>query len=732
MLKKQSTAFRVSLLLRSIGSRFMGVFMVMTLSACGGSYLETIETPPASNAPARLIPTTIPGNPLPDNPVKPITPAPSGTPGTPSSPVTPGSESYSVSVRVKGLDVNQAVILENNKNGADQLRFQADGTAAFNTKVANGSRYSVAIVPVSNGNFACSVINGVGVIESANVSVAVECSNEFYTLSATVTGLGANKTVVLENDENVSDQLIFTSNKTATFTTRLSKNAVYDVTIAEQSSGSNCEVSNGKGKISANVTVPVQCSNVPSYTIGASVSGLGTGAERLPIVLKNDVTGESLPFEADGTSTFKTEQASGATYLITIATPPANRVCAISGGSGTVGGANVTAKVTCTGIPATPVAQASGYAYVTNTVSNTVSMYSIGNNCPANGDLINGCFLSNGALTPLSKPTVATGLYPAGIVVNSAGTFAYVVNRSQDSVSMYKIDRTTGILSPLTVSGLSTVGTGSIPVGIAISPNGNFLYVTNTGNPSNDSAIGCDTTQINCNLNGTVSMYTINSQGTLTSIGTKRTSGTLPNIITIDPAGSYAYVTNHGSDSITQFKINGDGSLSYVLCSTQDTGFFPVGMSINPNGKYAYVANLGGHNIWMYSISSRTGKLTPLKNPTRVWTWTPYTIAINPAGTYAYTTNAGTNTVSMYSIDSSGVLNALSSPTIASGGIPLGITTFTLPALGSSSSFVYVVNDSDNSVSMYAIGSNGQLSALSSPTVKTESMPYGIATWRLQ
>ena len=719
MLKMKATACRVSLLLRSIGSWFMGVFMVMTLGACGGSYLDTIETPPASNAPARLIPTTITGNPLPDNPVKPINPAPAGTPGssgTPSSPVTPGSESYSVSITVKGLDVNQAVVLENNKNGADQLRFQSDGTAAFNTKVANGSRYSVAIVPVSNGNFACSVINGVGVIESANVSVAVECSNEFYTLSATVSGLGANKTVVLENDENVSDQLIFTSNKTATFTTRLSKNAVYDVTIAEQSSGSNCEVSNGKGKISANVTVPVQCSNMPSYTIGASVSGLGTGAERSPIVLKNEITGESLKFNTDGTSTFKTEQASGATYQIVITTPPKNRVCKISGGSGTVGSANVTASVTCTGIPATPVAEASGYAYVTNTVSNTVSMYSIGN---------------NGALTPLSKPTVATGLYPAGIVVNSAGTFAYVVNRSQDSVSMYKIDRTTGILSPLIVSGSSTVGTGSIPVGIAISPNGNFLYVTNTGNPSNDSAIGCDTTQINCNLNGTVSMYTINSQGALTFIGTKRTSGTLPNIITIDPAGSYAYVTNHGSDSITQFKINGDGSLSYVLCSTQDTGWFPVGMSINPDGEYAYVANLGSHNIWMYSISSRTGKLTPLKNPTRVWTWTPYTIAINPAGTYAYTSNAGTNTVSMYSIDSSGVLNALSSPTIASGGIPLGITTFTLPALGSSSSFVYVVNDSDNTVSMYSIGINGQLSPLSSPTVKTESMPYGIATWRL-
>jgi hypothetical protein len=54
---------------------------------------------------------------------------------------------------------------------------------------------------------------------------------------------------------------------------------------------------------------------------------------------------------------------------------------------------------------------------------------------------------------------------------------------------------------------------------------------------------------------------------------------------------------------------------------------------------------------------------------------------------------------------------------------------FTLPALGSSDSFVYVVNDSDDTVSMYAIGVNGHLPPLTSPTVKTESKPFLIATW---
>jgi 6-phosphogluconolactonase (cycloisomerase 2 family) len=699
MLKNNFTLFANFLSVRQIGLGVLVALGVITLSSCGGgdsSSSSTTSSTPTVYPSMRLTPTLVPGNPVPGNL------APSSTPGTPPS------GSYSVSVTVKGLSTNQSVVLENNKNTGDQLKFSADGTATFSTTLASGSRYLVKTVNSTAVDYGCTVSNGAGVIASSNVNITVTCSTESYTVSVAVSGMGGFKKIIVENNEDADDQLIFTTNTTSTFKTRLVKGETYDVTIADMSTSANCTLTNGKGKISANVTVPVQCSSdIQTFSISATVSGLGSGTEALPVVLKNASTGDSLAFTTNGAQTFKTEEASGDAYKVVVKTQPPNRKCTVSNGEGTVPGANVMVNVACS-----LVNVAGGYAYVTNSGDSTVSLYSIG---------------TNGIFTPLSIATVATGKNPAGIVVNAAGTYAYVVNRGQNSVSMYAIDRTTGVLNPG-----ASIATGGVPIGIAISPDGDSLYVTNTLDPSDSTSVLCDATQINCNLSGTVSMYSINSQGALTLIGTKRTSGTLPNIITIDPSGTYAYVTNFDSDTITQFKINSDGSLSYVWCSTQPTGWFPVGMSINPNGQYAYVANLGSSSIDTYSISSRTGRLTLLFPIPSQWTWTPYLIAINPAGTFAYVTNTASNTVSMYSITGSGVLNPLTPSTIASGTSPLGITTYTSPALGSSSSFIYVVNDNSNTISMYSVLSSGQLQALSTSTVQTGSQPYGIATWRLQ
>ena len=62
---------------------------------------------------------------------------------------------------------------------------------------------------------------------------------------------------------------------------------------------------------------------------------------------------------------------------------------------------------------------------------------------------------TEGQLTALSTPTVATGSAPQSIAVNPAGTFAYVPNNGSGTVSMYAINATTGQLTapaPLTVS----------------------------------------------------------------------------------------------------------------------------------------------------------------------------------------------------------------------------------------------------------------------------------------
>ncbi|MEQ1511349.1 MAG: right-handed parallel beta-helix repeat-containing protein [Lysobacteraceae bacterium] len=74
------------------------------------------------------------------------------------------------------------------------------------------------------------------------------------------------------------------------------------------------------------------------YTVGGSLNGLGAGKT---VVLRNN-GGNDLALDANTTFTFTTPLTSGATYAVTVATQPAGLICTVGGGSGVVGGANIT------------------------------------------------------------------------------------------------------------------------------------------------------------------------------------------------------------------------------------------------------------------------------------------------------------------------------------------------------------------------------------------------------
>ena len=121
------------------------------------------------------------------------------------------------------------------------------------------------------------------------------------------------------------------------------------------------------------------------------------------------------------------------------------------------------------------------FAYVTNSGSNNVSMYSIN--------------ATTGVLT--SSGLIDAGTTPLSVAVDPTGKFAYVTNFGSNDVSMYTINAATGALTSI-----GTKAAGSNPTSIAIHPSGKFAYVTNSGSNS-------------------VSMYSIDgSTGTLSLIGT--------------------------------------------------------------------------------------------------------------------------------------------------------------------------------------------------------------------
>jgi len=133
------------------------------------------------------------------------------------------------------------------------------------------------------------------------------------------------------------------------------------------------------------------------------------------------------------------------------------------------------------------------FVYVANLVSNsssqsTISMYTIN--------------ATTGALTPTTPATVPTGWLPQAIAIDPLGRFVYTANTDDSTVSMFTIDPTTGnlTLNASATNPSGTIGALGEPFRIDFDPTGKFVYVTNEG--------------------GSVSIYTVNSDGALTNAGT--------------------------------------------------------------------------------------------------------------------------------------------------------------------------------------------------------------------
>ena len=150
--------------------------------------------------------------------------------------------------------------------------------------------------------------------------------------------------------DNGGDDLSVSGNGSFTFNTPVTDGAGYQVTVRTNPSGQSCAVSGGSGTVAgANVTnVAVSCVNAAAYSVGGSVSGLsGT-------VVLQDNGGDDLSVSGNGSFTFNTPVTDGAGYQVTVKTNPSGQSCAVSGGSGTVAGANVTnVAVSCTSNSAT-------------------------------------------------------------------------------------------------------------------------------------------------------------------------------------------------------------------------------------------------------------------------------------------------------------------------------------------------------------------------------------------
>ena len=286
------------------------------------------------------------------------------------------------------------------------------------------------------------------------------------------------------------------------------------------------------------------------------------------------------------------------------------------------------------------------YLYAANSGSNNISEYTIS---------------TTGALTEVTPRTNA-GTSPTLLSMDSAGSFLYAVNSGSSDISVYSIDSSTGQLTPVAQTSGATAPIGVQAMNLALTPSGNFLYVTGEVG----SAGGTST--------GVIEAFPV-SQGVIGPLPVANSpffTGNNPLGLAIDSSGSHLYTANKQDNSISGFTINADGSLAAIGPAIGTSFSAPVALLVDKSGKYLYVANQGSSNVGAFNIGTNGG-LTLLSGSPFSTGSQPGVLATDSSGNYFFVGYA--SAIQSYALSSgSGSLTSIATYTISATPTSIVIT----------------------------------------------------------
>jgi 6-phosphogluconolactonase (cycloisomerase 2 family) len=475
-------------------------------------------------------------------------------------------------------------------------------------------------------------------------------------VGGTLSGLNGGSVVLRNNGAN---DLTVNANGGFTFSNQIANGASYSVTVATNPTNpaQTCTVANGSGTASANVSnIAVTCTT-NTYTLGGTVSGLGTGKS---LVLSNGTV--TLTANANAAFTFASAIPSGTAFNITVSTQPVGQTCSVTNGSGTIAAAAVTNVVVA----------CSTNSY---TVSGTI-----------NGLLGSGLVLQNNSSNDQTPAAGATTFAFPAVAGNSPYVVAVAsqpVNPSQTcSVVNGSGTGTGGNVTNVTVNCVIN----SFPVNVTVSGlTGSGLVLRNNGgNNLSVSANGTSTfsTQL---LSGNSYNVTVFAQPTsptqvCTPSGATGTVGNGPVTVTIAcSTQSYTIGGTISGLAGTGLQIRNNGGDTQTIAANATTFSFPT--QVASGGAYAVtVLTQPGTPVQSCVVANGSGTVVSgnVNNVTITCTTQSYTVG----GTISGLTGTGLQIRNNAGDTQTIAANAttFSFPTQVASGAAYAVTVLTQPS----------------------------------------------------
>ncbi len=263
----------------------------------------------------------------------------------------------------------------------------------------------------------------------------------------------------------------------------------------------------------------------------------------------------------------------------------------------------------------------------------------------AGSDEVSVLSVSRGGLTFVDKVS-SGGTTPISLTVHN--NLLYVLNAGGDgNISGFRISGS-GELSSIPGSTRPLSGSGVAPAQVEFNPWGNVLVVTEKGTNLIDTyAVGFDgvagppNTQASAGDTpfgfefdksgrlivsdaygggaglGAMSSYNVDAGGISLITGPVANSQTAPCWVVVTQNGKFTYTSNTGTNNISGYKIEQDGSLILFNdggnTASTGAGSRPIDMAISHNSQYLYCLNTGNQTISIFRIDNSYGGLSPIQ-----------------------------------------------------------------------------------------------------------------------